>query len=123
MCNSSQSPCTYNGSAIDESLPKATERKRRIVKEVKFNNFLLDISQHSLINYLNSIFSMELKKEIKANKITTAEEKNNYKSGAVAATVGKGEKRMAHVPKVCYLILHYQNYCNISVVDQSPTEQ
>ncbi|EJW86988.1 hypothetical protein WUBG_02101 [Wuchereria bancrofti] len=44
--------------------------------------------------------NMKLKKEIKAKKIITAEEKHDYKSGAVAATVGKGEKRMAHTPKV-----------------------
>ncbi|VBB27493.1 unnamed protein product [Acanthocheilonema viteae] len=44
--------------------------------------------------------NMKLKEKIKANKITTTEEKYDYKSGAVAATVSKGEKRTAHVPKV-----------------------
>ncbi|VDO07158.1 exonuclease family protein [Brugia malayi] len=44
--------------------------------------------------------NMKLKEEIKAKKIITAEEKHDYKSGAVAATIGKGEKRMAHTPKV-----------------------
>ncbi|VDK84123.1 unnamed protein product [Litomosoides sigmodontis] len=44
--------------------------------------------------------NMELKEEMKTNKIITAEEKYDYKSGAVATTVGKGEKRTAHSPKV-----------------------
>ncbi|CAG9534440.1 unnamed protein product [Cercopithifilaria johnstoni] len=44
--------------------------------------------------------NMKLKEEIKTNKIITAEKKYDYKSDAVAATVGKGEKRTAHVPKI-----------------------
>ncbi|EJD76039.1 exonuclease [Loa loa] len=44
--------------------------------------------------------NMKLKEEVKAKKITTAEEKYDYKLGAVAATLGKGEKRMAHAPKI-----------------------
>uniref|UniRef100_A0A8R1XL14 Exonuclease domain-containing protein n=1 Tax=Onchocerca volvulus TaxID=6282 RepID=A0A8R1XL14_ONCVO len=38
--------------------------------------------------------------EIDAKKITTAEKKYDYKSGAVAATISKGEKRVAHAPKI-----------------------
>lgn len=52
---------------------------------------------------------MKLKEEMKAKKIITAEKKYDYKSGAVAATVSKGEKRMAHAPKVCSVALS----CNI----------
>uniref|UniRef100_A0A915Q5Y1 Exonuclease domain-containing protein n=1 Tax=Setaria digitata TaxID=48799 RepID=A0A915Q5Y1_9BILA len=44
--------------------------------------------------------NLKLKEQMKTKKMTTAEEKYDYKSGAVAATITKGEKRMAHTPKV-----------------------
>ncbi|MCP9261487.1 RNA exonuclease 1-like protein [Dirofilaria immitis] len=44
--------------------------------------------------------NLKFKEEIKVKQITTAEEKYDYKSDAVAATVSKGEKRIAHTSKI-----------------------
>lgn len=46
-------------------------------------------------------------KKAEGEKVVTAEQMNNPKNGAVAATVGKGERRIAHAPNVSIFVNFY----------------
>lgn len=60
----------------------------------------MDFSGKSELKY-SIFFSLKLKEEeLKSKKTKTTEEEYDYKSGALASTVSKGEKRTAHIPNV-----------------------